>query len=429
MRGIDNPAYYRLEQGKQERYLDFTGTGNSINVRHPHVLQLIMDSLRYWREEMHVDGFRFDLASTLAREVYEVDRHSTFFDVIQQDPVISRVKLIAEPWDVGEGGYQVGNFPPPWSEWNGPYRDTMRDFWRGEPATLADFGYRFTGSSDLYQADSRKPMASVNFVTCHDGFTLTDLVSYEHKHNLANGENNRDGESHNRSSNHGTEGPTDDAEILELRARQRRNLIGTLLLSQGVPMLSGGDEIGRSQQGNNNGYCQDNELSWHDWNDTDDEICDWVGRLVAFRNHHPVFRRPRWFHGRNIRGFHDMVWFRPDGEEMAEANWEDDHARAVGVYINGNSIQATDSVGGRIVDDTFFVLFNASEYDLEWSIPGDEFGAGWVLDIDSADPDAGTSERPSRRFDAAATVNVTNRSLIVLRLAAEAPATNHPSTR
>jgi isoamylase len=415
MRGIDNPAYYRLQDGDERHYLDFTGTGNSMNMRHPHVLQLIMDSLRYWRNEMHVDGFRFDLASALARELYEVDRLSAFFDIVQQDPVISRVKLIAEPWDVGEGGYQVGNFPPQWSEWNGQYRDVIRDFWRGEPSTLADFGNRFTGSSDLYEADSRTPMASINFVTCHDGFTLTDLVSYNDKHNIANGEDDRDGESHNRSWNHGVEGPTDDPEIDELRARQRRNMIATLMLSQGVPMLSGGDEIGRTQHGNNNGYCQDNELSWHDWTDVDDEFLDWVQRLAALRLAHPVFRRPRWFNDLNFRGLQDMMWFRPDGHEMNDTNWWTDHAKAVGVFINGNSIQSTDPYGGPIVDDTFLLFFNASEYDLEWVVPAEKWGKRWVIDLDTADPDAGTSQRASRSVDAKATITVVNRSMIVLR--------------
>ena len=275
MRGIDNLAYYRVVDDEPRHYLDFTGTGNSLNVRHPHVLQLIMDSLRYWVTEMHVDGFRFDLASTLARELHAVDRLSAFFDLVQQDPVVSQVKLIAEPWDIGEGGYQVGNFPPLWSEWNGRYRDTIRDFWRGEPATLAEFGYRFTGSSDLYEADTRRPTASINFVTAHDGFTLRDLVSYNEKHNEANGEDNHDGESHNRSWNCGVEGETDDKEILALRARQRRNIVTTLLLSQGVPMLLGGDELGRTQGGNNNAYCQDNELSWFDWDDVDEDFQAW----------------------------------------------------------------------------------------------------------------------------------------------------------
>ncbi len=297
MRGIDNHAYYRTMEDDPRYYLDFTGTGNSLNMRHPHVLQLIMDSLRYWVTEMHVDGFRFDLASTLARELYEVDRLSAFFDLVQQDPVVSQVKLIAEPWDIGEGGYQVGNFPPQWSEWNGRYRDTIRDFWRGEPSTLAEFGYRFTGSSDLYEADTRRPTASINFVTAHDGFPLADLVAYNDKHNDANGEDGNDGESHNRSWNHGAEGPTDDTAINVLRARQRRNLVTTMLLSQGVPMLLGGDELGRTQGGNNNAYCQDNEISWFDWSNVDTEFAKWCQRIISFRRDHPVFRRRRWFQG------------------------------------------------------------------------------------------------------------------------------------
>jgi glycogen operon protein len=415
MRGIDNPAYYRLVDGDLRRYLDFTGTGNSLNMRHPHVLQLIMDSLRYWRLDMHVDGFRFDLASALARELYEVDRLSAFFDLIQQDPEISQVKLIAEPWDVGDGGYQVGNFPPRWSEWNGRYRDTIRDLWRGEPATLSEFGYRFTGSSDLYEAATRRPTASINFVTCHDGFTLVDLVSYDDKHNAANGEDNRDGESYNRSWNHGVEGPTDDPAITALRNRQRRNLIATLLLSQGVPMISGGDELGRTQHGNNNAYCQDSELSWYDWECADLEFLEWVRRLVAYRKAHPVFRRRRWFQGRRIRGIDDMVWFRHDGAEMTEDDWESGFARSVGVFMNGDALHATDLYGRPMVDDTFFVIANASEIDLPWVMPPARWGAQWSLDFDSADPNAGTPRRPTCVIAAGDTHPVTFHSLMVLR--------------
>ena len=429
MRGIDNPAYYRLIDGDASRYLDFTGTGNSMNMRHPHVLQLIMDSLRYWHLEMHVDGFRFDLASALARELYDVDRLSAFFDIVQQDPVISQVKLIAEPWDVGEGGYQVGNFPPRWSEWNGNYRDTIRDLWRGEPSRLAEFGYRFTGSSDLYEADTRRPTASINFVTCHDGFPLADLVAYNDKHNEANSELNKDGESYNRSWNHGVEGPTDDPTILELRARQCRNLITTLMLSQGVPMLSGGDEIGRTQGGNNNGYCHDSELSWHDWEAVDHELLEWVQRVVAFRQVRPVFRRRRWFWDRSIRGIDDIEWFRPDGGEMSDDDWETGHARAVGVFINGDTIQATDRYGERIVDDSFLVLFNASEHDLDWIMPATRWGARWVVDLDSADPAAGTLEQPSRFLDAESATTITNRSIMVLRRLDEIPSPAHPARR
>src|SRR6266545_4865026 len=327
-RGIDNAAYYRLMDDARF-YRDYTGTGNSLNMRNPHVLQLIMDSLRYWVLEMHVDGFRFDLAATLARELHDVDRLSAFFDLVQQDPVLSQVKLIAEPWDVGEGGYQVGNFPVLWSEWNGRYRDTVRDFWRGEPATLADFGYRFTGSSDLYQADGRRPYASVNFVTCHDGFTLEDLVSYNQKHNEANGEANQDGESYNRSWNCGVEGPTDDAEIRTLRDRQKRNLLATVLLSQGVPMILGGDEIGRTQCGNNNAYCQDNGISWYDWEHRDGDLLGFVTRLIRLRRDHPVFRRRRFFQGRRIHAeeLTDIAWFKPDGGQMTADDWRNGYAR------------------------------------------------------------------------------------------------------
>jgi glycogen operon protein len=439
MRGIDNPAYYRLVDGDERHYLDFTGTGNSMNMRHPHVLQLIMDSLRYWYVEMHVDGFRFDLASALARELYEVDRLSAFFDIIQQDPVISQCKLIAEPWDVGEGGYQVGKFPPHWSEWNGKYRDTIRDFWRGEPAALAEFGYRFTGSSDLYEADTRKPTASINFITCHDGFPLADLVAYNDKHNEANGEGNRDGESHNRSWNHGAEGPTEDPEINELRARQQRNLIATLLLSQGVPMISGGDEIGRTQGGNNNAYCQDSELSWHDWEHVDEELLDWVKRLVHIQRQHPVFRRRRWFQGRQIRGMDDMAWLKPDGNEMDDDDWDSGFAKSVGVFLNGQSIHASDAFGGRIVDDSFLVLFNASELDLDWQLPDARFGAKWVFVLDSNRPDIGIPElrvagnhrasRGSEYVDAGAVVPITSRSVILLRQTEAVTSTTHPASK
>ena len=426
-RGIDNHAYYRLMDGDPRHYLDFTGTGNSMNMRHPHVLQLIMDSLRYWVLEMHVDGFRFDLASALARELYEVDRLSAFFDLVQQDPVISQVKLIAEPWDVGEGGYQVGKFPPHWSEWNGQYRDTIRDFWRGEPSTLAEFGYRFTGSSDLYEADTRKPTASINFVTAHDGFTMADLVAYNDKHNEANGEDNRDGESHNRSWNHGVEGPTDDPDIDELRRRQRRNLMTTLLLSQGVPMIAGGDEIGRTQGGNNNAYCQDNEVSWYDWHDVDEDFLEWTSRVVAFRAEHPVFRRRRWFQGRKIRGIEDMAWFRPDGEEMSDEDWDLGYASSVGVFVNGESIQTTDLFGARIVDDTFMVILNASELDIEWVLPDARWGARWIVDLDTDDPGVGTVDRPSVGIEAGEEIVVVSRSVLVLRRTARTVSNDHPA--
>jgi isoamylase len=413
MRGIDNHAYYRLVDDEPRHYLDFTGTGNSLNMRHPHVLQLIMDSLRYWVIEMHVDGFRFDLASTLARELHDVDRLSAFFDLVQQDPVVSQVKLIAEPWDVGEGGYQVGNFPPHWSEWNGQYRDTIRDFWRGEPSTLAEFGSRFTGSSDLYEADTRRPTASINFVTAHDGFTLTDLVSYDEKHNDANMEDGRDGESHNRSWNHGVEGPTDDVEIIALRNRQRRNFMATLMLSQGVPMIVGGDELGHTQHGNNNAYCQDNELSWYPWEDVDHDFAGWCRRVIRYRAAHPVFRRRRWFQGRDIRGIEDLAWLRPDGEEMTDDDWDTGYARAVGVFVNGQTIPTTDAYGERIVDDTFLILFNAGHDAIRWCIPGPEWSVRWTVDLDTADPRRGSTRtvtvRPRDELE------VAGRSLIVMR--------------
>ncbi len=384
LRGFDNHAYYRLMEDDLRLYRDFTGTGNSLNVRHPHVLQLIMDSLRYWVNQMHVDGFRFDLASTLARELLEVDRLSAFFDLIQQDPVVSQVKLIAEPWDIGEGGYQVGNFPPLWSEWNGRYRDTVRDFWRSEPATLGEFASRFTGSSDLYEGDTRRPTASINFVTCHDGFTLADLVSYNEKHNEANGEAGRDGESHNRSWNCGVEGPTGDESVIELRERQRRNLMVTLLLSQGVPMILGGDELGRSQGGNNNAYCQDNEISWYDWSFIDQDFLEFCCDLVRFRQEHPVLRRRRWFQGRPIRGIDDMAWFRRDGVEMSEEDWTDVPTLSVGVFLNGQALAQPDRFGRTTSDDTFLMLFNGSDEDLNWKLPSRRWGSSWVNEIDTA---------------------------------------------
>jgi len=381
-RGIDNAAYYRLVAEDPAFYYDTTGTGNSLNMAHPHTLQLIMDSLRYWVTEMHVDGFRFDLASTLARQFHEVDRLSAFFDLIQQDPVVSQVKLIAEPWDVGEGGYQVGNFPAQWSEWNGKYRDTVRDFWRGEPGTVGEFASRLTGSSDLYQADARRPVASVNFVTAHDGFTLRDLVSYNEKHNEANGEGNADGESHNRSWNCGAEGDTNDLQVLRCRDAQQRNLLTTLLLSQGVPMLVAGDELGRTQGGNNNAYCQDNEVSWHDWDDVDEDLLEFTKRLIELRHEHPTFRRRRYFQGRPIRGTLDLGWCTPDGHEMTDDDWNTSHARAVGMFLNGNSITEVDPRGQHIVDDSFLILFNAHHETIEWTLPT-QWGGPWRVVLDT----------------------------------------------
>jgi isoamylase len=415
LKGIDNAAYYRLIVDDPRYYMDYTGTGNSLNMRHPHVLQLIMDSLRYWVLEMHVDGFRFDLASTLARELHEVDRLSAFFDVIQQDPVISQVKLIAEPWDVGEGGYQVGNFPPLWSEWNGRYRDTVRDFWRGEDQTLGEFAYRLTGSSDLYELSGRWPHASINFVTAHDGFTLRDLVSYNEKHNEANGEDNQDGESHNRSWNCGAEGPTDAPEILALRQRQQRNFLVTLMLSQGVPMLLGGDEIGRTQQGNNNAYCQDNEISWYDWENVDEDLLAFTRRLIRLRREHPVFHRRRWFQGRPIHGddVKDIAWFTPDGAQMAEEHWGEDFARSLGVFLNGRSIIAPGPDGQRPVDDGFYLLFNAHHEALEFALPGRDWAEGWVRELDT---ESGWSDG-GETFEAGGSVSVEARSIVVLRCA------------
>jgi glycogen operon protein len=371
--------------------MDTTGTGNSLLMRHPHVLQMIMDSLRYWVLDMHVDGFRFDLAATLARQFYEVDRLSAFFDLVQQDPVVSQVKLIAEPWDVGDGGYQVGNFPPLWSEWNGKYRDTIRDFWRGQPATLPEFASRLTGSSDLYQQDSRRPVASVNFVTCHDGFTLTDLVSYDHKHNEANGEDGRDGTDDNRSWNCGTEGPTEDKAILALRARRKRSFLATLLLSQGVPMLLAGDEIGRTQRGNNNAYCQDNEISWVDWAvraEEDQALYDYVRTLIKLRADHAVFRRRRFFRGQPARGgrnrLGDIAWFTLAGEEMTGDDWDAGSAKSLTVFLNGRAISEPDRRGERVQDESFLLLFNASEEDLRFVIPPRRYGPRWSKVLDTA---------------------------------------------
>ena len=413
-RGIDNAAYYRLMADDRRHYMDYTGTGNSLNMRHPHVLQLIMDALRYWIVEMHVDGFRFDLASTLARELHDVDRLSAFFDIIQQDPVISQVKLIAEPWDIGEGGYQVGQFPPLWLEWNGKYRDCVRDYWRGEDQTLGEFAYRFTGSSDLYEMTGRKPYASINFVTAHDGFTLKDLVSYNEKHNEANGEESRDGESHNRSWNCGAEGTTEHPEVNKLRDRQKRNFLATLFLSQGIPMLLGGDEIGRSQNGNNNGYCQDNEISWFDWESADKDLLEFTRRLIQLRKEHPVFHRRRWFQGRPIHGVHvtDIGWFTPDGSEMTQEDWNGGFAKALGIFLNGEGIQSPDARGERVVDESFYVLFDAHHEPLRFTLPKRDWGDEWVVAFDTA---RSTLEEEEGRHKAGDEVSVESRSLKVLR--------------
>ena len=414
-RGIDNAAYYRLLDTDLRYYKDFTGTGNSLYVRHPHTLQLIMDSLRYWVLDMHVDGFRFDLASTLAREFFDVDRLSAFFDLVQQDPVISQVKLIAEPWDVGEGGYQVGNFPGLWTEWNGKYRDTVRDYWRGEPATLGEFASRLTGSSDLYEATGRRPSASINFVTCHDGFTLNDLVSYNEKHNAANGEDNRDGESHNRSWNCGVEGPTDDPEIVALRHRQMRNIIATMMLSQGTPMISHGDEIGRTQQGNNNAYCQDSELSWMDWSllETNADLLEFTRMVTSFRRRHPVFRRRRFFDGEPIRTGdqnRDIAWLTPAGTEMTRDDWWSG-VRGVAVFLNGQAIVAPSLRGERVVDDSFLMCFNAQSESVDFVTPAGEYAQQWTAEFDTFDP-RGSSNLLVTAGDK---ITVAPRSILVLR--------------
>ncbi|MXG89106.1 glycogen debranching protein GlgX [Nocardioides flavescens] len=414
MKGIDNPAYYRLVEDDQQYYMDYTGTGNSLNVRHPHALQLIMDSLRYWVTEMHVDGFRFDLASALAREFYDVDRLATFFELVQQDPVVSQVKLIAEPWDVGPGGYQVGGFPPQWAEWNGAYRDTVRDFWRGEPA-LGEFASRLSGSADLYEHTGRRPVASINFVTAHDGFTLRDLVSYNEKHNEANGEDNNDGESHNRSWNRGVEGPTDDPEILALRSRAQRNILATMLLSQGVPMLLHGDEMSRTQDGNNNTYAQDSEIAWMKWSEADEPLIEFTAALIELRRAHPTFHRRRFFTGETVRTdaaggdrLNDIVWLHLDGRPMDDGDWEGG-AQAIGMYLNGQGIEGKDARGGDIVDDHFLIYFNA-DGPAEVTLPPTEYSERWDVVID-------TGGRPDEVevLDAGATLSMESGSVLVLR--------------
>ncbi|MCF6526239.1 glycogen debranching protein GlgX [Streptomyces sp. JJ36] len=443
-RGLDNASYYRLTDDPRY-YMDTTGTGNSLLMRNPHVLQLIMDSLRYWVTEMHVDGFRFDLAATLARQFHEVDRLSSFFDLVQQDPVVSQVKLIAEPWDVGEGGYQVGNFPPLWTEWNGRYRDTVRDLWRGQPRTLAEFGSRLTGSSDLYQDDGRRPLASINFVTCHDGFTLRDLVSYDAKHNEANGEGNRDGESWNRSWNCGAEGETDDPAVLRLRRRQMRNLIATLMVSQGVPMLSHGDEFARTQGGNNNAYCQDSEVSWvhwpreeppgvrgrgavggtgvggagaAHWEQAARELCEFTRTMVWLRRDHPVFRRRRFFHGRPVEGTHDdlsdIAWFTPEGAEMTQRDWQAAQAASLTVFLNGSAISEPGARGERIVDDSFLLLFNAQDTGRAFTVPPDH-GTQWEVVVDTAEEGPAAQAGEGRKVQAGDRFTLTDRSLVILR--------------
>ena len=433
-RGIDNAAYYRLSDDDPARYLDYTGCGNSLNVRHPHTLQLIMDSLRYWVDEMHVDGFRFDLAAALARELHDVDRLATFFDLVQQDPVVSQVKLIAEPWDVGEGGYQVGRFPPLWTEWNGKYRDTVRDYWRGEPGVLPELASRLTGSADLYETSARRPVASVNFVTCHDGFALADLVSYDRKHNELNGEENRDGSDDNRSWNCGSEGPTDDPEITGLRERQARNFLVTLFCSQGIPMLLAGDELGRTQRGNNNTYCQDNEISWLDWEAAAKhaDLTEFVARLSALRRAHPVFRRRRFFSGQaggSADGQRDLVWLTPSGAEMTGADWNAGYGRSLGAFLNGDAITEPGPGGERITDVDFLLLLNAHDQMVTFTIRDDlsEAGARWQIVVDTAAAAAAASttsgdvligrQVPESAEYAGPTVDVAGRAVVVLRSA------------
>ncbi len=396
-RGIDNPAYYRLVPDDPRYYMDYTGTGNTLNMRHPRVLQLIMDSLRYWVLEMHVDGFRFDLAATLARELHEVDRLGAFLDIIHQDPILSQVKLIAEPWDLGEGGYQVGKFPVGWAEWNDKYRDVVRSYWKGDGGLIGELAYRITGSSDLYARSGRKPYASINFVTAHDGFTLHDLVSYNSKHNEANGEENRDGTDNNRSWNCGAEGPADDPEVKQLRARQKRNFMATILLSQGVPMLLAGDEIGRTQGGNNNAYCQDNEISWVDWTPElmDRNTFGFVRQLIALHKEHPVFRRRKFFQGRKIKGaeIKDIVWLRPDGGEMTDEEWNQDFARCLGVALSGAAIDEVNERGQRVHDENFLLLMNAHFEEIPFVLPAPPLGAGWIALIDTSCQISGDANR------------------------------------
>jgi len=410
-KGIDNSVYYRLTDDKRY-YNDYTGTGNTLNARLPAVLRLIMDSLRYWILEMHVDGFRFDLASTLARELHEVDMLGSFLNIIYQDPVISQVKLIAEPWDVGEGGYQVGNFPPGWSEWNGKYRDCIRDFWRGADSMLDEFSKRFTGSSDLYQDDSRRPTASINFITAHDGFTLADLVSYNDKHNEQNGEDNNDGDNNNRSWNCGAEGPTDDEAIIKLRKKQQRNFLTTLFLSIGVPMLTAGDEIGRTQRGNNNAYCQDNEISWINWAEADQELLEFTKHIIQITKEHPVFCRKRWFQGQKISGAgtEDIAWFKTDGSMMSDEDWQTGFAKSLGVFLNGRSIKSPGPNGEKIIDNNFYIVFNASEENLNYKLPEEKYGSKWLKLVDTETANTIMDEV----YDAMTEICVNARSMVVL---------------
>ncbi len=414
-RGIDNASYYRLVENDKRYYMDYTGTGNTLNTVHPTILRLIMDSLRYWVKEMHIDGFRFDLAPALAREFSDVDKWGSFFDVLHQDPVLSQVKLIAEPWDIGENGYQVGNFPAGWLEWNARYRDVMREFWRGEDEKLGEFANRLTGSSDLYFDDWRRPVASINFITAHDGFTLRDLVSYNKKHNHANGENNKDGESHNRSWNCGVEGPTDDPGVIALRNKQVRNFLATLFLSQGIPMLVAGDEMGRTQKGNNNAYCQDNEISWLDWQNKDESLAKFTSALIHLRLRHPVFCRYKWFKYEpvNGKGVKDIEWFLPEGDVMTEKNWTSDNAKSLGIFLSGEGIHSRDEKGRKVRDDNFYLMFNVHDDKVEFKLPSEEWGSQWATLVDThhdfASLDDGMVFPPGHK------VLVEARSVILLR--------------
>ncbi|MBK8445580.1 MAG: glycogen debranching protein GlgX [Micropruina sp.] len=414
MKGIDNPSYYRLVDDDPQYYMDYTGTGNSLNVGNPHSLQLIMDSLRYWVLDMHVDGFRFDLASALAREFYDVNRLSAFFELVQQDPVVSQVKLIAEPWDVGPGGYQVGNFPPQWTEWNGKFRDAVRDFWLGEP-NLGEFAARCAGSADLYEQSGRRPFASINFVTAHDGFTLRDLVSYNDKHNEANGEGNNDGESHNRSWNHGVEGPTTDPAIMSARARSQRNLMATLLLSQGVPMIAHGDEVGRTQRGLNNGYAQDSPLTWFDWSVVDEPLLEFTATLARLRANHPTFRRKRFFTGSRSAGeLDDIVWLHTSGRPMTEDDWS--AGAALGMYLDGSAIAGVDAIGNPVTDDDFLLYLNGGSEPVDAVLPGPEYAAAWTVVIDTA-----ADDQLEEALPAGSTLRLEARSTVVLTEHVEAP--------
>jgi isoamylase len=411
-RGIDNEGYYRLTENKRY-YMDYTGTGNTLNAALRSALRLIMDSLRYWIQEMHIDGFRFDVAPALARELHDVNMLGTFFDIIYQDPFISQAKLIAEPWDVGEGGYQVGKFPPGWTEWNGKYRDCMRDFWRGGESKLPEFASRFTGSSDLYLDNYRRPVASINFITVHDGYTLNDLVSYNEKHNEANGENNQDGIEDNRSWNCGAEGPTDDLLVLEWRKRQKRNFLTTLFLSQGVPMLLSGDEISRTQKGNNNAYCQDNEISWTNWENADTDLLEFTRKLIHFRKKHPIFRRSNWFQGKAVKlnGLKDIEWFLPEGFEMQEEHWNHDNALSLAIFLNGHGIHSRGKKGEETKDDSFYIMFNASHIPIEYKMLPEKYGTNWRLVLDTSKDFL--DENSNSKVEGA--IRVEGRSVVVLK--------------